>query len=523
MKRSSPLSRALAAALIATLAAAQVFAQAAALTAGRRAVASPVVILPTGGFSFQAGPKPLVLGQSFLSPAWAAAPGLQAAQAPVVSGPALLVPISAAIQRTGITLFSPESRSERRTFDSSFLEGRLIFDGAKAAAGLDGSIPAVLAQPRGRAAADGWSHGAFPSSVDGAPISYKWREGAGPGPARVFSGGLALHESFEALFAASAQPAAGQLFLWTRGHRPTAWSAALSPLDADARDLARAIVLAARRSPSGKAELVLHSFGTLVFQKMVQLRGEPEVDEALRRLEGSRVIMLNATTHFKGSERLAGKEYERMADNTRLFVSWLDAMDSTARVWEQAARLNPFLGPQVAVLLASWRHQRRQALALASKDAAAMLAKDLAEPWDPAFEHIRRGFLASLEKESQDPDWQEALVRRSNDVFRFDFTRQDVRHIRQLGIQLTLVHAVKDQILNWKSAKALFDLLGIAAPEEAPAAGAVLTDRSGLFRAEIVDADHYYPLKRPDLLGGVLDRSGSSKSSAPSAPAGARR
>jgi hypothetical protein len=38
-----------------------------------------------------------------------------------------------------------------------------------------------------------------------------------------------------------------------------------------------------------------------------------------------------------------------------------------------------------------------------------------------------------------------------------------------------------------------------------PAPGTVLTDPSGLFRAEIVDADHYYPLKQRDALAARLD------------------
>ena len=40
--------------------------------------------------------------------------------------------------------------------------------------------------------------------------------------------------------------------------------------DSDARDLARMVVIASRESASGKVELALHSFGTLIFQRLLQ-------------------------------------------------------------------------------------------------------------------------------------------------------------------------------------------------------------------------------------------------------------
>jgi hypothetical protein len=142
---------------------------------------------------------------------------------------------------------------------------------------------------------------------------------------------------------------------------------------------------------------------------------------------------------------------------------------------------------------------------MASRDAAAMMRKDLSEAWDPAIDHVRQVFLASLEKDSKDPGWQEALLRRSSGMFHLDFSEKDVEHIRKLGIRLDLVHSANDQLLNWASAKTLFDLLGIKAPESTPAPGTVLRDSSGSFRVRIVDADHYFPLKQPDALAKVLD------------------
>lgn len=357
----------------------------------------------------------------------------------------------------------------------------------------------------GRAAepGEGWSLGEFEGD-GGAPIHYKSREGAGEGPARVYAGGLALNESFEPLFARAEKPAGRELFVWTRGHAPSAWRETRSPLDADARDLARAVLIAAKGSPGGKVELALHSFGTLVFQRMVQLHAEPAVAAALKALAGSRVFMLHATTHFEGSEKKAGPDFERMGQATRAVVDWLNAGDATAEVWEATARMNPFLAPAISAWLETWNYQRGQVIALASKDAAAMMLADLKEPWDKAVDHIRKAFIKDIQRDSKDPGWQEAMLRRSSDMFRLEFSAEDAARIRRLGIRLELVHADADKLLNWESAKVLFELLGIEAPDKAPPSGTVLTDRTGRFRARIVSGDHYFPLKKRDELAKLL-------------------
>jgi hypothetical protein len=180
-------------------------------------------------------------------------------------------------------------------------------------------------------------------------------------------------------------------------------------------------------------------------------------------------------------------------------------MDAAASAWRSAASLNPFLAPAILSSLAAWEIQRDQIMAMASKGAADMMRADLKEPWAPEIDAIRRGFLAALARDSRDPAWQESLLRRSSDMFRLEFTKTDVAAIRRLDIGLELVHAAGDKLLNWVSAQTLFELLGIRAPAQAPAAGTVLTDRTGRFRASIVDGDHYYPLKQRDALARRLD------------------
>ena len=193
-----------------------------------------------------------------------------------------------------------------------------------------------------------------------------------------------------------------------------------------------------------------------------------------------------------------------MSQATRAVVDWLNAGDATADLWEQTARMNPFLAPAIAAWLETWRFQRGQVIALAAKDAAGMMLADLKDPWDKAYDHIRKAFIKDLKADSQDPGWQEAMLRRSSDMFRLEFSPEDAARIRALGIRLELIHADGDRLLNWESAKVLFERLGIEAPEKAPPSGTVLTDKTGRFRARIVTGDHYWPLKKRDELAKIL-------------------
>ncbi|MDE2144158.1 MAG: hypothetical protein KGJ84_17255, partial [Elusimicrobia bacterium] len=408
-----------------------------------------------------------------------------AAPAPLAAAPALTVVPAAAgpSHPTGEHAASEASR---------MWDG---FGGPRPAGGIpETSEPAVDGLPP--SLSESWSRASFVSAVGGLEIAYKHRAGPAGSVPRVYAGGLALNESFDPLFARPGAPARPEYFLWMRGHAPTGWTPTATPIDADARDLARMIVLSARETRSTKVELALHSFGTLIFQRMVQLRAEPEVAQALDLLSGSRVFMLNATTHYEGSEKRAGRQFEQMGTATKQFVGWLDSMDGVADMWRTAAEFNPFL----AAGQAAWKFQRDQIVAMASKGAADMMRADLQTPWAPEIDPIRRGFLAALARDSQNHGWQEALLRRSSDMFKLEFTKQDAALVRRMKIGLELIHATEDQLLNWVSAQTLFERLGIAAPDQAPKAGTVLTDKSGLFRATIVAGDHYYPLKQRDDL-----------------------
>ena len=277
----------------------------------------------------------------------------------------------------------------------------------------------------------------------------------------------ALSESFETLFARSEKPAGNELFLWPRGHAPSAWAPTKKPLDADARDLAASVVIAARASPGGKVELALHSYAALVFQRMIQLHAEPAVSAALKALVDSRVFLLHATTHYEGLDQSLGPEFVRIVKATRSIVDFLNIGDATSEMWQAAARLNPFLTPAITAAIKQWRFLRGQILEFAVRDAVTMMRADLKVPWDQAVDHIRRSFLENLKRDARDPGWQEALIRRSDDAFHIDFAPNDTARINRLGIRLELVNSDGDKLLSWESTRALFVRLGISAPDSA--------------------------------------------------------
>ncbi|MEK7858516.1 MAG: hypothetical protein AAB320_05165 [Elusimicrobiota bacterium] len=406
---------------------------------------------------------------------------------------------------TALGAFTPESAlAPSFSAERASLDGALRFDGARLLEG-GAEAPSVYAGPSGQDAG-GWSQGSFLSPVDEAVLHFKRRasDSQEKRPPMVFVGGLGLSESFDAMFAA--QPArSDQVFLWLRGNAPSPWAAARHPMDVDARDLARMIVTAAEQAGSSRVELALHSYASLVFQRMLQMEEQPEVRQALGLLRGSRVFLLNATTHFKGSESAAGPEYEKMTQATKMLVGWLDMMESAAALWRQTPIWSPAF-PAAQAWLMSWDFQRGQALELAAKGVVAQLRDHLKGPWAPEVEESRLQAVARLERNAHDAGWQEALVRRVNDGALLEAQAGDVARMAELGIRSEVVVSHDDQIIPWSVSKVFLAHLGVAAPDAVPPAGTVLRSRDGLVTVRIVAGDHYVPLKSPALIDGLIAR-----------------
>jgi hypothetical protein len=377
-------------------------------------------------------------------------------------------------------------------------------------------VPSV---PELRAAADGalapapspakkvsaqWVSGSFKSPVKSANIAYKYRMPYGAKETTVLAGGLALAESFESLF--SAVPSRNnQFFLWFRAMPPSSWVYGRDNFEADARDLARFINLAAEKTGSRRVNLVLHSYSTLVVQKMVQMREDAEIGRALGYLRGAQVLMLNPTTHFKGSEALGGGNYAQTAAIISNFIKWLDMTDNYVDGWNSAAGLVPSMQAPVTFNLAMWEIQRNNALNMTSKQAREMMVDHLTPAWGGGLDPVRESLLGTVKKNVENPRWQETLLRRTDDTAKFDFVAADVAAMRSAGINLDFIYAGEDQLIPWAAERlTVAALFGIPVPEQLPQPGVVFRDQSGLFSLRVVQGDHYFPLKYPAELDKLI-------------------
>jgi hypothetical protein len=358
---------------------------------------------------------------------------------------------------------------------------------------------------RGAAAGDAsWQKSEFASPFDGTSISYKMRKGSSSEPARVFSGGLAFNDGYEALFASGPPQAGSEYFMWTRGNAPSGWQPTRSVIDADAHDMAALVTKAAASSETGHAELVLHSFGTLVFQRMLQMRDNPEVAEALKHV--SRVYMIGPATHFDGIEKIAGHAGDQIETGSKTFIATLDMLDANADASKALAKLNPLLAPSIYAGLGVWNVQRKALLEFAAKQAVEMQRNDLSQPWEKATEPFRKQALEIFERNAKDPAWQEAILRRCRDSFVLQMKDVDIDYLHKLGVKVDVVQPIHDQIVPWGGARAVLKLLDIKAPENPPAAGTILKNADGSFRSHIVDADHYWPQKHLSELKDMLTK-----------------
>lgn len=440
------------------------------------------------------------------------APVLPAAAAPVLPSarPSLpSLPVLGAAQPAAVPAAVSPFGAALSDFAASFTEagrGPSALPAAAAAGRFfDGGAAAGAPAARASSLPRGFSRGTL-RAADGAELAYGVRRPAAEaGPARVFVGGMTLPESFQTYFEAGPS-ARTDYVLSLRGLPPSRYAPTRDVYDADARDMARMVVRAAETAPGGKVELALHSYGTLVFQRLLQLKAEPEVARALAALKGQRVVMFAPTTHYGDSETVAGPEYAEMARQVRMFISWLDAGDAYVEQWRALARLNPALIPQVETLAMTWAAQRSAALAMAAKPAADLLKQHLSEPWAPELEGTRRRLLAETRAAAADPGWQEAAMRRANDTSKLQFGPEDAAALKAAGIRLDLVLSRADQLIPWASQRLMPALFGVSLPEAPPAAGTALSDASGQVRVLVLEGDHYLPLKDPAAAAAVLGR-----------------
>lgn len=389
--------------------------------------------------------------------------------------------------------------------------------------GLSGDASDRVAKGSAGADASAWLKSDFESTVDGSKIAYKMRQGDASQPVRVYSGGLALNDGFEAFYAAGPPSKGSEYFMWTRGNYPSEWKVTPKTLDADARDLATMVTKAAEQSESGKVELVLHSFGTTVAQRMVQMHDDPQMANALKHV--SHIWMIDPTTHFDGMEKIVGPEMEQMGNGSKQFVGALDLMDKTEAAREAAVDLGYVMpketirywfGDKTADNMAAlnqayqgkvvWGVQRDALMGLASKIAVEAQRKDLQEPWEPSFEKFRGQALDRLSKNAVDPGWQEATLRRLGDLFKLEMKADDFSYLKEHNIPVDMFHSTHDQVLNWANSRSLLNLMKIPSPDQMPAAGTLLTNADGLFRSHFIDADHYWPQKHPEQLREVLSK-----------------
>ncbi|MFA5162439.1 MAG: hypothetical protein WC421_09350 [Elusimicrobiales bacterium] len=366
-------------------------------------------------------------------------------------------------------------------------------------------VPAPAAREAGFAPRSGdgdsaWSMSSFSSAADGLEISYKYRKGGGAKrqPPLVFIGGLSLQEVYETVFAVEGAPARDEYCLWMRAHSPTGWKYTRSLFDYDALDMARLINIAARESGSGKVTLVLHSYGTMLFQRMMQLGYNGDVAAAIGHLSGTRVILSNGVTHKNNVFVPQLWESYMMASNLDKFVLWLDGSDDYAEYWKHAAETNPAIAMPTNFNYAVWRVQRQNSIMAATKQGADMSIADLSEPWDdPDIEPVRASLLRTVRQNAVNPDWREALLRRSYNTSHANFDGNDMELLKNSGIRTVWVATTKDQLLPWASTKFLMQHLGMDAPKETPEAGSSFKNSEGTAEMRIFDGDHYFPLKHP--------------------------
>ncbi|MBI2386832.1 MAG: hypothetical protein HYV14_12615 [Elusimicrobia bacterium] len=374
---------------------------------------------------------------------------------------------------------------------------------APAAPGLAAPAAAApAAAAPGDAFLGGWRETPVASAADGTPLHFETRGPVQAAAPALFVGGLTMADSLRPL--ADARPRRAQAYLRLRGHPPSGWVRGADVLDADARDLARAVIETAARFRSKGVTLVLHSYAGLAFQRMVQLEADPEVDRALALLSRGRVDLVTTTSRRAGDPGSWGPDYQAAAQALSAATGWLDSVDAQTRAFQDAARWNPLLAPVSTIGGAAWEETRARAFAAAVQPFLDTARPHLEHGWSSSRPGTRETLQARAREDARHPDWNEAILRRSLAVGRLDFTPADAQRLRARGVRLLVVVADQDQLLTWPVRRLLLEALGIPSPAAEPPAGAELSDPSGLFVARIVSGDHYLPVKDPGGLAAAL-------------------
>jgi hypothetical protein len=322
-------------------------------------------------------------------------------------------------------------------------------------------------------------------------------------PARILVGGLLHQESYSAYYLVP-QRHGPEYSPFLRGHAPTGWAPTPNILDADARDLASTISLAAHENRRRKVELVLHSYAGMVFQRMLQMENDPTISEALGWLEGSNVFAFNTATHYVGSESHFGLIGSQLAAGIRHLIATIDNMDAWAHTSELLASRIPMISSALQASHSAWSFQRQQLIGVVASQAAECLRQDLSQPWKGPHDHIRRKQLSRLTTRLENPGWQESALRRMDATMRLDVSQEDFSRIRSHNIRLKLFHGTEDRQLPWAAARMLIDLLGFDAPELPASPGTVFTDPTGLIAFNVIKGNHYFPLNRAQEMAKHL-------------------
>jgi hypothetical protein len=347
---------------------------------------------------------------------------------------------------------------------------------------------------------DGWQAADLSSALDGTNIRLELRGARDCGEALLYVGGLGMADSLRPL--ADAQLGGAQAYLLLRGHQPSGWTRGANVTDADARDLARAVLTAAEQFPRAKLTLVLHSYAGLAFQRMVALADDAEVASALLALRGGRVDFVTTTSRRAGAWLSWGPEHALAAPALDATIKWIDEMDGYSDSLRSLSGWNPLLSGWTV----AWEGARQHAISAITGPLVSGMRGHLDDGWKSGRFGVRAELAARSTQSARDPDWNEAIFRRSHAVSQLDFTPEDAATLRALGVHVRAVVARNDQLLAWHVSQLLLTALGIKSPLLAPPAGTVLRDASGLFEAVIVDGDHYMPVKDPEGLAAALSR-----------------